>query len=226
MEITLPFGRTATIRGLTGREEDVLADPKKHKNNLFLYEILTRCTLALELRDGTTATPAVLKHIEDLLAPDRAALLFAIRTETFGPEVDCEVTCTSCGSVNHFQVDLSAMENVPAPETGEGEVEHTLSDGTVVAMRHLNGPQERTVAQATTDRITTGMATRLTRVAGVHTNDIRKWLLDMPAKLRRELHAAMAATSCGPKDEHTGDCAQCGTELTFAAMVQSGFFFP
>ena len=220
-KMTLPSGITIEYRGMTGRDEDLLTNRKKLMSGEAMDEILKNCII-----DFGGKAP-MLSDVEALISPDRIALLLAIRIESYGDSMDVELDCGNeacAGNKTRVTVDLSTIESTPLPE-GEGGFEVTV-EGKRVKFGYLTGKKERALAKTKEDLLTTAMALRLIEVEGIHANDHKKWLRDLPVAGRRTLRDAMAATDAGPQTVKTADCSSCGNELRFDVQAQVSFFFP
>lgn len=219
--IKLPLGLEAEIRGMKGSEEDLLTNEKKVKAGEALDEVIANCTLRLgELKVVQRG------DIERLAAPDRMALLMAIRRETFGDEMDVTLRCENprCGDRIPLTVDLSQLPYREAK--GEPPYDIKLSDGTTVRFNFLDGKKDRQLSRMQSNQLTAAMQAQIEEVSGVHKNDIRRWLTDLDAKLRVELRNQMEAFDCGWDVVATADCPSCGEENRFNVVAQPGFFFP
>lgn len=223
LEMTLPLGRQVTYRGMTGREEELLTNQRRVQSGDAVAELVARCVVSL---DGVGQLKAA--AVDALETPDRVALLCAIRRASYGDTMETELKCPACRTKFSLDVDLSQLESKPAPGTyiQGSPFETTLPSGETVKFQYLNGVTERKLLRATTERITSMMLLRIVEVEGVHENDYRKWLLDLPVKSRSALRDAMLAVECGLVSELKADCPSCGEEVAFEAMGQPGFFFP
>lgn len=220
---TLPLGTEVELKGMTGRDEDLLTNKKKVQDGSAIDELMANCTVRL----GET-TKVQVGDINRLEEPDRSSLLLAIRRESYGDEMDAELTCSECKKKWNVQVDLSTIEDKNAPDdyvAGE-PFDGTLSNGTKVRFRYLTGVTEKKVSKAGEARVTEAMLARLEEVQNVHKNDLRKWLLGLEVKIRAELRALMASKDCGPDFVKKADCPNCETENEFSVQAQASFFFP
>lgn len=238
MPITLPLGVEAQIRGMTGREEDLLTDQKKARSGEAINEVLANCTVSLTLPEGyikgepaKTITKVQTGDIRRLKGPDRLALLLAIRIESFGPDMAVELKDPGADGEKFIaNIDLSTLERKACGKEGAaidiGPYDITLSDGTRVTVQHLDGKSEQAVAKATPGKeLTTAMFYRIVEVENLHANDIKKWLEDLPIRRRTELRQKMAETDCGI-DTSVQVTAPSGAEFKIDVQEQLSFFFP
>jgi hypothetical protein len=222
--ISLPLGQEAEIRGMTGREEDILTNRKKMQGGDAMDEILANCTK--RIGDKTTIQPG---DIERLKSPDRLGLLIAVRRETFGDIVNVDLQCPSCQNQWAVDVDLSQRPVKEAPKdlVLPAEVTLTVNDKPlIVRVDLMDGRKEKMVAKTTADVVTTAMLARIVEVEGVHKNDMRKWLQDLTMRARGQLRKLMGELDFGMETEVAAECPSCGDEVRFDVKQQPGFFFP
>lgn len=235
----LPLGAAVKYRGMTGREEDILTNEKKRRTGEFIDEILANCVQEMgTLTDEGFQAADGMKVVQEgdilrLKAPDRTALLLAVRQASYGDEMDMETKCVNCENLFSVNVDLSeAVEHRPVPEDyieGRG-FEVTLAEGTeeevVVTFDYMNGHGERMVSKQQDAILTAAMRARLKEVSGIHKNDLKNWLLDLPIRLRNQLRNRMAEKDAGPDMSFTFDCPYCSQEHRESLHSSPGFFFP
>lgn len=233
---TLPLGTEVTYRGMTGAEEDLLMNDKKFRSGEAIDEILAGCVESITTGEGEDAKTKDFIQVGDiqrLKTPDRLALLLNIRRASYGDQQEVELGCTNkaCGDTFNVVVDLSQIENVPAPEDYEADIgfEVVIGEGDdkkVIRFDYMTGHRERALAKQQSNLMTFAMLSRIKEVEGVHKNDVRKWLLGLPVLLRRDLRSKMSEVEAGPSMERTADCPVCGEEVAFHIHAQPGFFFP
>lgn len=173
---TLPIGyrdedgnlhREATLRKMTGREEEVLAEPMYANNGgKLVTQLLYNCLLRLGTLPNITR-----EVVSNLYSPDRNFLLVKLRTITFGPELQANYTCSSCGTLNYVLEDLDSLP-VKNWEDGEDvEIEVELEDGyedkgvvhTHMVFRPPRGEDEEKIADIAKRNIVKGKNALLTR---------------------------------------------------------------
>lgn len=232
--ITLPLGTVAEYRGMTGRDEDLLTNRKKVESGEALNELLSNCTLALVTTDESGAerriAPVQAGDIKRLKQPDRLALLLAIRVESFGAEMTANLEDPDSKEKFSVTVDLSTLEQKPAPRLPNGAIDPgpytvELSNGQKVMVDYLDGKKEQLLTKTRENLLTAAMFYRIVEVQNVHANDIKKWLMDLPVRLRNELRGKLEALDCGPVTKLTAD-APSGEEVTFDIQGETSFFFP
>lgn len=221
--LKLPLGQEVEYRGMTGREEDILTNRKKVMSGEALDEVLANCTL----RIGENKNVQI-GDVQRLKGPDRAALLIAIRRESFGDELTADLKCDECREMFGVSVDLSQLPDRPAPE---GEAPYTIEvevDGKPVKLMvdFIDGRAENALAKVKDNVATMAMLYAIKEIEGVHSNDKKRWLLDLPIRARNEIRDKLKILECGPDPVATADCPNCGNEVTFNVQSQPGFFFP
>ncbi len=161
MEVTLPIGftdeegrvhRSAVLRKMTGKEEAILADRRNQRNGgRLVSELIHSCLVRLgELPKNGVNT------VEKMYSADRNFLLLKLRSLTFGPELQANYTCPSCGEPLHVVEDLDELpvRGLGAGESAE-EIGVELEDGyvdkdgsvhTALTLRLPTGEDESQVA--------------------------------------------------------------------------------
>lgn len=92
------LAKSATVRELTGRDEELIA--KGGNKSIMLNTILS---LGLEKLGYNKPTA---QDLDSLLAGDRDAILLGIRKVTFGNTVDGVIDCPGCGVKQDMLIDL------------------------------------------------------------------------------------------------------------------------
>lgn len=234
--LKLPLGGMVRYRGMTGREEDLLMNQRKFKSGEAIDEVLANCVEAFGTEDESGAFQPTKEfvQVDDILrlkTPDRLALLLAVRRESYGDELDVEMKCESCDETFNANIDLSQIETKPVPEDYDPEngFEVVLGSGEDkkhVRFDYMTGNHERVLAKQKDNLMTAAMRARLRSVEGVHRNDLKRWLLELPIHLRRELRQKMSDSDCGPVMSRKVDCPYCGHEHTISVHHAPGFFYP
>lgn len=231
--LKLPLGTAVRVRGMTGRDEDILTNRKKMQNGEAIDEIMANCVEAIGHLDeeGNFVADKEFVQVSDVLrlkTPDRVMLLHEIRRESFGDEVPTDLVCEACNTKFSVAVDLTQLPVVDLPDDYDPEFgyEVKLSDGTTVQFDYMNGNRERQLAKVRDNRMTMGMLARLGEVEGVDRGNRKAWLLNLPVKLRNELRRKMVDKECGVDTNVTADCTACGAENQFNVQGHPSFFFP
>lgn len=225
-EITLLSGRKAKIRESIGADEKALVDTmskggnKKYYDATFAYA--QACTLEI---DGQKVTSEILN---DLLAGDFDFLLIAIRSLSFGSDMNFELKCSqdSCGAKNAFTIDINEILDKAKPYPHGNErtfttniegVEVIYNLPTVKSQRHVVMSNERTlfsVLKSVNPRfIEEGveMPLMLETVKGRHFNALKKEILTK----QHNLDTTVTLT-----------CPSCGTRYENDLKESVDFFFP
>lgn len=235
-ELTLPLGTHVTYRGMTGRDEDILTNQKKFRSGDAIDEVMASCVQSVTTGEGEDAKTKDYIQVGDirrLKTPERIALLYAIRQASYGDTLEVELRCTnpSCGEEYSVSVDLKEMDNIPCPADYAGDgfevaVEDAEGESRKVIFDYMDGRREQQLAKQTQGVATFAMLARIKEVEGVHKNDIKQWLLDLPVRQRQVLRKKMADFECGLDTELRADCTFCGTENSFQPHGTKDFFFP
>lgn len=226
VELTLPTGKQAEIREITGRAENIITDTNLIKTGKMLTKLLHHLVVSL---DGEKPTE---KEIQTLYTADRRAILLAARIETYGPELVFEHACINdrCPEGEfEVRVDLSNEEDIPmTPAPKDYEVEVRLPKSKLIAkIGPLTGEHETKMATAKSeDRLTNALLMYLRSIENVSDAKWREFLNNCSAQDTRAIREAAKNIEFGPETTVTVDCPHCGTENNIELTNEYNFFFP
>lgn len=125
-------GGVVSLRPMTAKEQALLSTQGGGVIGKITAVIETCCKL-----------PVGLPH-NDLLITDRAAILLALRTKTFGSEYTFQWRCQQCGKVSHTKIDIvQELEEKIAPHDLREPVEIKLPTlGKTIGVRFRRGTDE------------------------------------------------------------------------------------
>jgi hypothetical protein len=170
-EFELPIGyvdedgcihRTAVLRKMTGRDEEIMADRRNRNSGArMMSELLASCLVRL----GSIERPG-LSVVQALYSADRYFLLLKLRQITFGSELSASYSCPTCKESVTLVEDIDALE-VESLAEGEilGDIVVHLDDGyvdrngnvyTTLAFRHPNGADEEKIATVARENASRG----------------------------------------------------------------------
>jgi hypothetical protein len=177
-EVTLPIGytdregsvhRRVVLRKMTGREEAILADRKYQRNGgKLVTELLHSCILGLGDLEPNGRGP-----VASMYSVDRNYLLLKLRSITFGPELEANYSCPSCGEGLAMTENLDDLPVRMVPDGEEvQELTVELEDGyvdregevhTALTLRLPTGADEEAVASQMRDNASLGKNALLAR---------------------------------------------------------------
>jgi hypothetical protein len=144
--VTLPGGlmlqshqmlKHASLRPLSGRDEEWLARHRNTPNSVRVSWLLNQCLLALDDH------PANYELVRQMLVGDREFLMLQLRRITLGDRVQAVVNCPACGS--KMDVDFR-LDEVPVHERPQTQESFTLDlHGRTVRFRLPNGGDQEVV---------------------------------------------------------------------------------
>jgi hypothetical protein len=224
--IVLPDGqlvRQATVREITGVEEDMLASNKvpAHKK---LGALVSNCITAIgPVQDRASINALAPK----LLVGDRVALLLAIRRVSLGDVYPFRDQCPDCGHKGLFDINLGSMETKQMPDPSKRSYKVTTPRGTEVTFHPMDGHGEEKLAALSKeeDRISLALLARIDLINGEPPTLKRVKELGMIE--RQFLREAYEDVEGGVDTEIQIDCPNCGSEFSRELDIsQPGFFFP
>jgi predicted RNA-binding Zn-ribbon protein involved in translation (DUF1610 family) len=135
MEFTLPIGytngdnvmrRQGALRKMTGRDEAILADKVNQRNGgKLVTELIHSCVTQFEGEEKLSK-----QDVAHWYSADRNYVLLRLRSFTFGPELQAQYTCPSCGE------QMSVTENIDelpvrslGPDDSLEDIRVELEDG-------------------------------------------------------------------------------------------------
>lgn len=206
----------AEVRELTGADEEALSKADAMKSPVrYMQTLLSRGVV----RIGDEEPPAK-DTLASLLVGDRNMLLLAIRTATYGPEIELTVTCPNCREA--LLVTFDATKDIPIKELPdkmkrlyEVELRHggkatvrlpTSEDQDAVL---AEGAKQRSVAE-----MNTLMLSRCVQAINGHTiagpGDVR----GLGIKDRRTILDFLADIQPGPRyEEVSEECPACAEKV-------------
>lgn len=143
--VTLSTGKYATVKELTGSDEEALSKAMASNNTFhFMDTLLGRGVVTI---DGM---PATAETLGNLLLGDRDELLIQIRVATYGDEFTLEGwTCPHCNSQSDLTFSLAhSIERVPLmpSDFGEPAFEIELRRGAKALVRYPTGIDQKACA--------------------------------------------------------------------------------
>jgi hypothetical protein len=214
--------RTAEVRELTGRDEEIIA--RTGNVARALNATLIRGVVKLGNEDSTEVM------LDQLLGGDRDELLLGIYKVTFGNPAELNTYCGGCDSDKTVYVDLDkdiARKTLSNPaedrtftvkgRNGKSEYEVNLPTGK--AQKEMSENIEKTNAELTTILL----QNTVTKINGSLVLDKRQ-ILDIGLNDREIIQREIAQKVSGPKfDNIVAPCPECGEEVV--VPIDLGRFF-
>lgn len=216
--IELPSGRSLYIRGMRGREQNLLVDPKiKPEDRLEI--LLKNCCLN---PDGSAIDPSAMYY------GDRVFALFRIRQLTYGDDLTVQVTCQNCRNVFKHTIHLPDL-NEKKKETDEDTYELELPISKKKVKLHLRtGADERRLVML----LKSHPNKLITLSIFVQTDEIdgRRPKIDdfddLPAKDIQFLRKEIEKREFGLETDVLVSCPFCFSEFTVPIPIGVDFFYP
>lgn len=214
------------VRGLTGREEELLAARSGAPMAETVSAVLLRCVTSLGDAAPTAAT------IRELSVGDRERLLLQVRRATLGDRIDCVATCPNPDCGERLDVTLSVYDLLV-----ERDVERDAAaarwydegfaarDGSEISVRFrlpTGGDQEATAEVAATDPLlAAGLLLERCIEPGVGSDGLPAAL---PEEVVDALGARMAKLDPQAEIRLQFECAVCGRAVEVLFDTASFFF--
>lgn len=206
------------VRELTGRDEEALG--KVATSGRFITELLERGLLRVGSVHGREA-------LDSLLAGDWETVLLAIRSVTFGDEVDFSPLCRACGS--DYTVTVRLSEDIPrARLEGPDDVrfEYRGRHGNVYDVVLPTGRTQRMLLKtdSTAAEQNTLMLAECIRSIDGKPSLGRESVLDLPLADRRAILKEISQRRPGPRLEEVKTiCPSCGAEDVLSISIAALF---
>lgn len=202
--ITLSTGVHATVKELTGSDEEALSKALKANNGFhFMDTLLSRGVTSV---DGKPATPDVLKN---MLLGDRDELLIQIRCATYGEDYELDGwTCPHCGGISDLRFNLVRdIERIPLDAfEGEPGFEIGMRRGAKALVRFPSGADQLACANLeTVSERNSEMLRRCVKVitrsdgSTIHVQAFPGAIAEMNIPDRRRIVEAIAEKQPGPR---------------------------
>ena len=229
--ITLPASHlTASVKQMTGVEEEILTDPKLSRNAGKLITSLLHSTVIT--LDGNNPS---IDTIRNLTIGDRDYLLMELRKVSLGSEIPMSFQCPSCSANVEIEYDLNEINTIVAKKNAPLEIEvelvdgHTDDDGAVHKDAVVTLPtgltQERTAAimRQNVAKGNTEMLLQTVHKLGTLEKVTSTLIRGLTKRDRDVLTKVVSREAPGPKLSIDVDCYECG--YNFETVMDLANFF-
>ncbi len=237
--IVCPSGLAGEVRGLKGKEANLLADRAAARRGLLFERLLSACWLAT-----TDPGPYALQEGGALdwgkvLVADRFYTLLRIRSLTFGEEYAFKAQCVSeaCRERFEWQISLAELPVRPLSEASKAAFKagnrfeaRLPRDGRRVWFRLQTGAEEVRASahlRANADRaLLTALATRIVEVEGVPPKDKLRFLEEVEMADAAALLDELDAADGGVETDIEVECPHCWAVQEIRLPFGPEFFLP
>lgn len=231
-----PTGLKVRVRGMKVRDERILTDKRAIQSGTMSTKLLEACVEEI-IDHGPYSDPIDWRRVTQ---GDRTTILFGIRCESYGTELDVKASCPECRATMRARLDLlEDMEPKACPidsidHIRTGDPLSTGVAGAVVRFRLLSGVDEERVAKLRVSAATTQMemALRLRIVsvevdgAALKKGEIEQWVRDLSMRDARRLQAAFDEADCGIDTAVEVPCGSCGATPEIDVPLGREFWLP
>ena len=229
---SLLYNREALkIKAMTAHEEDILASAAFHKEGTAITHLLSSCITDKSIDP------------DDLILGDRVSLMIGIRVTGYGPSYNATATCTSCGSNNRFEANLTdlAIKRLKIKPTAEGKNEFEFVLPVTkkrVTFKYLTAREDRLRTQAAQNAakvlrskidttVTDFLESSITSIDGKTDRlKIKHFVKNMPAFDSRTLRNFIRENEPGIDMTAEFTCSSCGAANQVALPITTEFFWP
>lgn len=233
--ISLPTGRTASVREMTGHEQRSFMNRAKLTNGTAIQELLSACTISINDKELPADNAERTKLLLDMLSVDRRALMFGIRRHSLGSSFMFTTQCPSCRARETWEVNLADKEAFPVTPCPNGEArEHTYEskrkEGLKIRFNMLDGNAEMAVLRKrdSLDALT-DLEMRKPSVLAMQAGKevwIAIQLNKLPDSLIAELRAVVKAQEGDIRTTVKVICKKCEAEVEFDLLQLPDFMTP
>lgn len=234
--VTLPSGKVASIREMTGHEQRNFMNRAKLTNGTAVQELLAACTLSIDDVPLPDAPDARNKFVLDMLSADRQALMFGIRRHSLGDVFRFTTQCPSCRTSDTWEVDLSdasAFPVTPCPKGDDREFAYssTVRSGLVIKFKLLDGNAELSIIRKRDAvDLLTDLEMRQPKALAKGADDVDTWVPvalnrcsdTLIAEMRRQVRDAEGKIQSTVKVI----CKNCQSEVEFDLLQLPDFMTP
>lgn len=211
----------AEVRELNGYDEEIISRTRTQGT-----EALAIIERGVDSVGGVKATKKVLDRVA---MSDRVELMLAVRTATWGDEVDVRASCDACGESTDTSVSLvDDVPRTPVPDKG-GDFIIELPSGREAIVGWPSGAFHTRLLSGewnTGAEMTTGLIVDCVReIDGMPLLQGEVSAKALPLRDRREIYKQVMEAVPGPKlDQVKIPCPVCGSEVEIA--IPAGALFP
>lgn len=229
--ITLPSGKTATVKEMTGREQRSFSDRNKINNGTAMNELLANCTESINEQDLPSDLEERKNIVGNLLSGDRQTLLFNIRKESVGSNFQFKTQCPVCKKKGEWEVELTD-EQFPIHPYPLGDVRYftyksEVTPGLEFRINFMDGIGElKAVKKRSTADLLTDLELRLPAVKDAAGNWVGVQLNRMGDKLIAEMRQQIRKYEGYQDTKVTVYCDGCEAEVQFDLLQQMDFMIP
>lgn len=222
-EIVCPSGLSGEVRGFTVREANLLAQRQAKNARVDVFgKVISNCW-------ERTISPGPYTFDDDrpdwskVLTGDRFCIVIETRIETYDEVFSFPLQCpdSPCRTKFTWDMDLNQLPYKEYPDdtiarvtagdltfniqVGSNEVKFKLQTGADEA-RYARPPGTRD------DQITTSLLRRIEDISGVHANDRKKWINNMPLRALVDILARLDEVDGGIETSYDFTCPECAHE--------------
>ena len=231
--ITLPSGKTATVREMTGKEQRGFTDRNKINNGTAINELLASCVDTINDESLPNDPAARLAIVNNLLSGDRQTLLFNIRKESLGSDFHFKTKCTNCKTEGDWEVNLAddaAFPIIPYKLGDERVLEYDskIRTGLHFRVNLIDGVAElKALKRRNTADLLTDLELRNPQAKDPASgNYIPVQLNKMGDKLIAEMRTIVREHEGSQDTKVTVFCPNCNSEVQFDLLQQPDFMIP
>lgn len=238
IEITCPSGMRGTVRGLKGKEMNLLSDRKKARSGDLYDDLLKACWL--ETLDPCIYTFGQDVNWDQVLVGDRFYTLLQLRQATYpGEPYSFKVRCSDRECGRSFEWDLD-LDDLPVKKLPEASAEAVKTgqplvvdvDNHNVSFMLQFGKDEKRLRRRiknADDGVIATLASRIHSVSdsvGGPVANATAWLEDLEFADMRNLLDAFDEHDCGVETSIEIECPYCADVQETQLPFEAGFFLP
>lgn len=223
------------IKYMTANEEDILTSPALIKRGLVFTTLLKSCLI------DKTINP------DELLVPDRNAIMIALRCTGYGSEYPVNITCMepSCGEIFKYEFSLDKLQiRFLVDEHIEEEFKNVFTcklpkSGKAIKFKLLTATDDRDLDEAedrkkkamggllVEKKITSRLTKQIISIDGDdNKQNISNYVNKMLAIDSRTLRNKIKEVTPGVIMEQEAICPHCGVTNSFDIPITPAFFWP
>lgn len=217
---TKEWETTATVRELTGEDEEALAALDAEGDLLYaqyMAALLKRSVVSI----GNIQIEKHPEVIDTLIIGDRDTLFLTTVRATYGENREYQINCPHCGKSNDVLIEMSEFPIKEPKGNPQEPIEIKLRNGTVQKFRLVNGSDSQLVSKKATsipEQNTILIARCAEWEEGKKPKDLEKWAKGLGMKDRALIISKLLEAQPGPEiKEVEAHCAHC--EKPFPIML-------
>ncbi|OHD18492.1 MAG: hypothetical protein A2Y38_13805 [Spirochaetes bacterium GWB1_59_5] len=239
-QIVCPSGLTGEIRGLKGKEADILGDRQAAKRGTIFNQVLDACWLRTDDKGVYDFADGAKLVWPKILICDQTVAIMQVRIATYGNEYTFTVQCASeaCRKRIEWDIDLSTLVTRALPDASKelykhgNRFEHELPDGSGKRFWHRlltvgDAMKASALIDQNPNRVwSTALGLRIIEIEGIKAPDRQRYIQEMDLGAQGDIIEMLDEVDGGIDNEITIECPSCYSQQDVRLPFDGAFLMP